>query len=336
MSIQSLMTHVINKSHRKMLVLLGLCNPQGVKYFSFVNVPAHVPYSIARYQAYLTHTERLHVVGCGFKSNIIRLLSLGRGVHREPNRNRNACHKYMYMIVRRIASKRMTDVRDKFAKEAEELCALGQCAAAIVPLLLAIDFGHLPSRALLAYLLIDGKEGIAKDKNRGFELVEEGARLGCYHCKGMMSYCYMYGYGCKIDAALSLELARESSGLGSKYGQYVLGKLYRHGSGGVTQDYDQAVDWFRLSAAQNFDWAQYSLGFQYCAGWGVAQDDAEALRLYQLAAAQENPDALYVVALFHECGRGVAVDVAEAIRLYKRARAAGDPRAIDSLWRLNV
>ena len=322
MSIQSLMTHVINKSHRKMLVLLGLCNPQGVKYFSFVNVPAHVPYSIARYQAYLTHTERLHVVGCGFKSNIIRLLSLGRGVHREPNRNRNACHKYMYMIVRRIASKRMTDVRDKFAKEAEELCALGQCAAAIVPLLLAIDFGHLPSRALLAYLLIDGREGIAKDKNRGFELVEEGARLGCHHCKGMLAYSYLYGYGCKRDNARSLKLARESSGLGSKYGQYILGE-WQYINGQVPQDLAQAVALFRLAAAQGLDNAFVKLGRMYNYGINVTKNYSEALRLYQLAAAQGHPTALFCIAKCYEKGWGVAANIIEAVRWDSRAQAAG-------------
>ena len=42
--------------------------------------------------------------------------------------------------------------------------------------------------------------------------VEEGARLGCHHCQGVVAYCYFEGYGCKAAHVLSLSLARESSG----------------------------------------------------------------------------------------------------------------------------
>ena len=62
-------------------------------------------------------------------------------------------------------------------------------------------------------------------------------------------------------------MARESSGKGSRYGQYVLGELYR------------------FAAAHNLDWAQHSLGCTWSSafvgfvGFGVAEDHAEALRL---------------------------------------------------------
>ena len=84
------------------------------------------------------------------------------------------------------------------------------------------------------------------------------------------------------DAARSLELARESSGKGSRYGQFTLGLLYQYGGGGVAQDYAQAVALYRLAAAQNVDGAQNSLGRTWSSafvGFGVAEDHAEALRL---------------------------------------------------------
>jgi TPR repeat protein len=65
------------------------------------------------------------------------------------------------------------------------------------------------------------------------------------------------------DEARSLELARESSGKGGRYGQYVLGYLYQCGAGGLARDYAEAVAFFRLAAAQNFDGAQCSLGYMY-------------------------------------------------------------------------
>jgi len=254
----------------------------------------------------------------------------------EPQRNWGACRKMMLSDVRRVAAGLAAAVRDKVAKEAEELCASGQCAAAVVPLQRAIDFGDLPSLALKAWLLIDGREGVAEDQKRGFELAEEGARLGCHHCQGVLAYCFNRGFGCEQDYALSLELARESSGRGSRYGQCTLGVLHFWGRGGLAEDFAQAVAFLRLAAAQGLDGAQLWLGVMYQVGNGVAQDDAESLRLYQLAAAQGHPEALYNVANCHEHGWGVRKSKAEAIRWYRRAQAAGNPDAADALQRLRA
>ena len=43
----------------------------------------------------------------------------------------------------------------------------------------------------------------------------------------------------------------------------------------VTQDYEQAVDWFRKSAAQGNANAQSNLGVMYQNGWGVEKDLAQ-------------------------------------------------------------
>jgi len=313
-----------------MLVWLQLCNAQGVSVLSFVRVAPRVPRPFAGAAVYdmsLTHMERLCAVGCGLKGRLVRLMSLGVGRHFEPQRNRGACHKMMQSTVRRVASKLMAAVRDGAAKEAEELCASGQCAAAVVALQRTIYLGDSPSLALKAWLLILGREGVAKDEKRGFELAEEGARLGCHHCQGVMAYCYCWGHGCKRDQALSLSLARESSGRGSKYGQVTLGLLHHYGEGGLARDNAQAVAFYRLAAAQGLDEAQFQLGEMYYYGFDVALDFAEALRLYQLAAAQGHPAALFWVAVCHENGKGVRKNKAAAIRWYRRAQAAGFPYA---------
>jgi TPR repeat protein len=284
----------------------------------------------------LTYSERLCIVGCGLKGKLALLLSQGVVNQFEPSRNWRACNNMMLSIIRRVAAGLAAAVRDKTAKEAEELCTLGQCAAALVPLQRAIDMGHLPSRALKAWLLLDGREGVAQDRNRAFELVEEGTRSGCHHCQGVLAECYLWGYGCEQDEERSLELARESSGKGSRYGQHVLGLFYRWGGGGVAEDYAQALALYRLAAAQNFGGAQFSLGSMYYLGRGVAEDVAEALRLFQLAAAQGHPHALFWVAFCHERGRGIPENKAEAIRWYRRALAAGYWGAAAELHRLCV
>jgi TPR repeat protein len=278
-----------------------------------------------------------YVVGCGFKGKLVQLLLQQMGHNLDVLMYRGDSNKMIQNIVYRVAAGLATAVRNKTAKKAEELCTLGQCAAALSPLKLAVDLGHLPSRALMAYMLLEGREGIARVRKGAFELVEEGARLGCHHCQGVLAEYYSRnGYGCVRDAARSLELARESSGKGSRYGQDVLGWLYQFGVGPVARDYAQAFALYRLAAAQNFDEAQYSLGFMYYHGQGVAQDFAEALRLYRLAAAQGHPLALYHVAFCHEFGLGVLQNEAEAIRWYRRAQAAGSPQAAAKLQRFRA
>jgi TPR repeat protein len=325
---EPLMLLALAKSYFDTLVWLQLCNPQGVALFSFVRLLPRVPRPFAGVRVYgmsLTHAERRRLIGCGFKGKLVQLLSLVVGRHFEPQRNWGACHKMMQSNVRRVASKLMAAVRDEAANEAEELCASGQCAAAVVPLQRAIGFGDLPSLALKAWLLINGREGVAMDWNVAFELAKEGARLGCHHCQGVMAYCYWGACGCGIHEAQSLEMARESSGRGSRYGQYTLGWLHHYGAGGLAEDYAQAVAFYRLAAEQGLDGAQFLLGDMYYNG--IARDYAEALRWYQLAAAQGYPAALFNVAVFHEKGLGVPVDEAAAIHWYKRAQAAGDPGA---------
>jgi len=324
----------VAKSSQDMLVLLQLCDPQGVALFSFVHVQPRVPRPFAGARVYsmlLPHAERLHLLGCGLKAKAVRLLSLGMDGHFGPERNWGACHKLMQINVRHVAAGLAAAVRASVTKEAEELCALGQCAAAVVPLKLAIDFGDLPSRALMAWLLIHGREGVAQDLDSAFELAEEGARLGCHHCQGVMAYCYYGGWGCEGDEARSLELACESSGKGSRYGQFTLGTLHDYGGGGLAQDGAQAAVFYRLAATQGLDAALCSLGQFHVIGEG-----AEALRLYQLAAAQGYPVALFLVADLYEQGLSVPANVAEAIRWYRRAQAAGDARAADALQRLGA
>jgi hypothetical protein len=328
----------IDKSYFGMLVWLQLCNQQGVVLLNFVSIPQRVPRPFAGVRVYdmsLTRVERQRVVSCGLKGKLVRQLSLSVGRNSEPQSNWGTCRRMMLSIVRRIASKQMAAVRNEVAKEADELCASGQCAAALVPLQLAISLGHLPSRALMAWLLIDGREGVAKDPNAAFELAEEGIRLGCHHCQGVMAW-YWGGYGRARDIARSLELARESSGKGSRYGQMVLGRLYENGVGGVALDYAQALALYRLAVAQNLDGAQFSLGNMYVSGRGIAKDYTEALRLFYLAAAQGHPWANEYLGICHELGLGVPKNKPEAIRWYMRALAAGHPSATTALKRLRA
>ena len=104
------------KSFRDTLVWLQLCNPQGASLFSFVQVsqPVSRPFAGSRvYDMLLTHAERLRVVGCGFKGELVRLLSLGMGRHCEPQGNSSVSRKMMQGIARRVAAGLAATVQSK-------------------------------------------------------------------------------------------------------------------------------------------------------------------------------------------------------------------------------
>jgi hypothetical protein len=279
------------KSHLGTLVWLQLCNPS-------VQLPSRESRPLAGAPVYdmsLKHAERLGMVGSGLKGKLVRLLALGVGSHFEPKRNWGACRRMMQSILRRVAAGMAAAVRDNVAKEAKKLCASGQCAAALPSLQQAIDLGHLPSLALKAWMLIKGRESVAQDRKAAVELACRGMGLGCHQCQGVMAYCHCVGFGegttvdpYVIDEERALELARESSEKGSRYGQHTLGELLHEGGLAVQyqRDDSQAIVFYRAAAVQGLDAAQCSLGKMYQCGYGVAQDLAEGLRLCQLAAAQ--------------------------------------------------
>ena len=110
---------------------------------------------------------------------------------------------------------------------------------------------------------------------------------------------------------------------GDAEAQFFLGQMYRQGRG-VTQDYAQAVEWYRKAAEQGYAKAQYNLGFMYSKGRGVAQDDAQALAWTRKAAAQGLAMAQFNLGIRYDQGRGVPKDDVQAYMWFNLAAAQGD------------
>jgi TPR repeat protein len=66
--------------------------------------------------------------------------------------------------------------------------------------------------------------------------------------------------------------------------------MYQNGRG-VTKDESEAVKWYRKSAEQGNEPAQYNLGVMYANGLGVAKDESEAVKWYRKSAEQGDADA---------------------------------------------
>lgn len=73
--------------------------------------------------------------------------------------------------------------------------------------------------------------------------------------------------------------------------QYYLGLLYALGRG-LPQDYEKAAIWYRKSAEQGYPDAQFDLGRLYAVGDGVEQDLVQAYILITLASGQGHKKAI--------------------------------------------
>ena len=83
--------------------------------------------------------------------------------------------------------------------------------------------------------------------------------------------------------------------------------MYARGKG-VTQDYKEAVKWYRLAAEQGYANGQYNLGWMYYYGKGVIKDYKKTIKWYSLAAEQGVTKAQYAIGYMYVYGKGVIED----------------------------
>ena len=74
----------------------------------------------------------------------------------------------------------------------------------------------------------DERVGVPQDKARSMQLLQDGARLSCVHCKGILGGCCLFGEGVEQDLPRGSQLLKESVAAASCYGQYVLALCHVH------------------------------------------------------------------------------------------------------------
>lgn len=110
-----------------------------------------------------------------------------------------------------------------------------------------------------------------------------------------------------VQAQSQFEQSLEKAQAGNAKAQFNVGSAYRYGKG-VEKNDEQAVYWFRLSAAQNDPSGECALASCYYKGEGVMQSYEAAFALYHKAAEQGHKYAQYNIALCYLYGRGVEMN----------------------------
>ena len=130
-----------------------------------------------------------------------------------------------------------------------------------------------------------------------------------------IGYRYSVGQGVSQDYTEAVRWYRLAADQGNATAQYNLGVRYDNGEG-VPLDYGEAVRWYRLAADQGVAFAQIGLASMYASGEGVPQNDVEAHMWFDLAIAQSSGDDRdsYVEARDAVVERMTADQIAEAQR----------------------
>jgi TPR repeat protein len=87
-----------------------------------------------------------------------------------------------------------------------------------------------------------------------------------------------------VSLSTALQQAKGLAERGDPAAQYKLGVMYADGQD-VAQDFQEALKWFRLSAAQGNSEAQANLGALYHGGFGVQEDYVQAMMWFMIAKA---------------------------------------------------
>ena len=95
---------------------------------------------------------------------------------------------------------------------------------------------------------------------------------------------------CFSSIANDLTVQLDAAEQGDVNALVTLGVMYENGQG-VTQDLQQAVNWYRKAAELGDVDAELYLGFMYEKGKGVTQDYKQAFKWFSKAADQENERA---------------------------------------------
>lgn len=121
---------------------------------------------------------------------------------------------------------------------------------------------------------------------------------------------------------------------GDKYAQNGLGAMYYSGRG-ATQNYQEAVKWFRLAAEQGLAKAQFNLGVMYELGQGVTQNYEEAVKWFHLAAQQGNAMAQNSLGTINypilPPSKAESGSYQESLEWFQLAAEQGEPRAQNNL-----
>jgi len=161
-----------------------------------------------------------------------------------------------------------------------------------------------------------------KLNRRGSRYAVSFNRRNVCHAKGEFIYT-----GQALNGEVLFERSRSRVGISlTRLGRDISSvQTLAAGNHQVERNLTLAAQWFEKSADQGYADAQFALGLMYDAGiGGLSNDFDKAMELYQKAADQGHPKAQYGLGNAYYCGHGVSRDMAQALIWYRKAAERAD------------
>lgn len=183
-----------------------------------------------------------------------------------------------------------------------------------------------------ANMLYRGHGGIAKDVDRGIQILTDLARKGHPYAQMNLAAIVMRTKEDGGKTAVQLYELAGRGGIDSAWAE--LGRMHRAGLG-VAQDHQKAMEYFRKGAQSGNPQCNFMLGVYYSAPQdGSPADQTVAFKHFQKAAIKGMPEAQYNVGLRYFSGNGVEQNFVNAAEFYLMAAAQGFPLAESNLARM--
>ena len=166
---------------------------------------------------------------------------------------------------------------------------------ALVKTMVELARKKLPAAMFVLGSWCNSGEGVPKDPERGFELIQKAADKNYGPALYEIGHRHLEGIGYPADQEKGLKMIRAAAVLGSVDAQYFLGTNYESGKLLEHND-DRARQFYRLCGAKGHPACQYKLGrLLFNAPDRPERQYIQALAWFQLAAAQDVPEAQKVL-----------------------------------------
>jgi hypothetical protein len=155
----------------------------------------------------------------------------------------------------------------------------------------AVATGSPYAQREVGILYMTGDMGLAKNPKEGLRLLTLAAEQKDVDAQFNIGLVHYNGQGIPVDHAAALKGFRVAAESGHPQAQAMLGCMYAQGQGVGKADLKEAAAWYRKSAEQGLDVAQYTFGLFCLNGTGVPRNKDEGIRWLKAAAEQGHTDA---------------------------------------------
>jgi len=158
------------------------------------------------------------------------------------------------------------------------------------------------------------------------DAVRSIAQQGDAEAQGLLARCYFVGEGLSQDQEQAVEWWRKAAEQGAAKAQVMLGVCYACGVG-VQKDSKQAAQWLYKAAVQGDSVAQNRLGRMYLIDEWMPKNAKEVLQWLQNNASQGDAEAQGLLGEYFYWGTRVPKDIKKAAEWLCKAAEQGNARA---------